>query len=348
MLAASSFVECNGRACYVHRMNISAVDLNLAVVLRALLDERSVSRAARRLGLSQSATSHALGRLRGLVKDPLFVRTRTGIVPTARAEAMAGTVRSSVAALEAALLATPPFDPKTVERTFRVRPSDYVEYLLVPRLLERLAKVAPGIAVSAQPATTEPTLALEEGQLNLLIQPTRSGERTDGFHMQELWGDRFVGLARRGHPLTRGRITIERFARASHALVSPRGEPGGMVDDVLQRHGKARRIAFTTPSFLVAPQVVATTNIVTVLPARIAAALEGQLGLVTFEPPLDVPGFRIAMFWHDRHDSDPAHAFVRREIGEVAAALPREASLSKGRATRATAPVRAPRARASP
>ena len=140
-----------GRPCYMHGMQITAVDLNLAVVLRTLLDERSVSRAARRLGLSQSATSHALGRLRVIVGDPLFVRTRTGLVPTARAEAMADAVRSSVAALEATFFAPPPFDPKTVERTFRIRPSDYVEYLLVPRLLERLAEVAPKVGVAARP-----------------------------------------------------------------------------------------------------------------------------------------------------------------------------------------------------
>ena len=331
MRARLLFVECIDRTWYMHRMQISAVDLNLAVVLRALLDERSVSRASQRLGLSQSATSHALARLRALTQDQLFVRTRAGLVPTSRAAAMANGVRSSVAALEMAFLAPPPFDPRTVERTFRVRPSDYVEYLLVPRLLERLAKVAPNVDLSAQTAVTEPTLALEEGQLDLLIQPTRSGDQTDGFHMEELWEDRLVGVARRGHPLTRGKVTLERFAGASHALVSPRGRPGGMVDDVLKQHGVPRRIAFTTPSFLVAPQVVSMTDLVMTLPARIAAALEGHLRLATFEPPIEVPGFRIAMFWHDRHDSDPAHLFIRGEIAKAAAEMPKPANLSRRR-----------------
>jgi DNA-binding transcriptional LysR family regulator len=317
-------------------MHILAVDLNLVVVLRALLDERSVSRAAKRIGLSQSATSHALGRLRALVKDPLFVRTRTGLVPTARAEAMADAVRSSVAALEATLFAPPSFDPRTAQRTFRLRPSDYVEYLLVPRLLERLAKVAPKVDVSARPAGTEPTLALEEGDLDLLIQPTRSGEQTEDLHMEELWDDRLVGVARRGHPLTRGPVTLERFASASHVLVSPRGQPGGMVDDVLKEHRSPRRVAFTTPSFLVAPQVVAKTDLVMMLPSRIAAALKQQLRLATFEPPIAVPGFRIAMFWHDRHDSDPAHRFIRGEIAQIAAGLPEPPNLARRRTRRAT------------
>ena len=320
----------------MHGMQIAAVDLNLAVVLRALLDERSVSRAARRLGLSQSATSHALGRLRVLVRDPLFVRTRAGLVPTARAEAMAAAIRSSVAALEETFFAPAPFDPETVERTFKIRPSDYVEFLLVPRLLERLASVAPRVGLSARGVVMEPTLALEEGELDLLIQPSRSGEQTEGLHTAELWDERLIGVVRRGHPLTKGRVTLERFASASHALVSPRGGPGGMVDDVLKQHGLSRHVAFTTPSFLVAPQVVATTDLVMVLPARIAAALERQLHLATFEPPLDVPGFRMAMFWHDRHDSDPAHAFIRGEIALVAAALPRPAGLAPRRPRRAS------------
>jgi DNA-binding transcriptional LysR family regulator len=272
-----------------------------------------------------------LARLRSLVQDPLFVRTRAGLVPTVRAEAMADAVRSSVAALEATLLTPPPFDPGTLKRTFRIRPSDYIECLLVPRLVQALAKVAPGVELRAQTVATDPTLALEEGHLDLLLQPTRSGEETGAFHSHELWEDRLVGVARRGHPLAKGRVTLERFANARHALVSPRGQPGGMVDEALKRQGISRRIAFTTPSFLVAPQVIAMTDLVMVLPARIVAALGGQLRLATFEPPLEIPTFTIAMFWHDRRDSDPAHAFIRREIARVAAALPMPATLSRPR-----------------
>ena len=98
------------------------------------------------------------------------------------------------------------------------------------------------------PVVAEPTLALEAGQLDVLIQPTRSGEQTESFHMAELWDERLVGIVRRGHPFTRGRVTLKRFAAASHALVSPRGDPGGMVDDVLKQHGLSRHVAFTTPS----------------------------------------------------------------------------------------------------
>jgi DNA-binding transcriptional LysR family regulator len=239
---------------------------------------------------------------------------------------MADTVRSSLTALETTLFAPRAFDPKTLERTFRVRPSDYVEALLVAPLLRRLAKAAPRVDFWSRPSTTEPTLALEEGQLDLLIQPTRTGEPTGRFRSQVLWHDQFVGIARRGHPLMKGRLTLERLAAASHVLITPTGQPGGMVDDVLEQHRLQRRIAFATPNFVVAPQVVATTDLVMIVPARLATTLAFGARLVTFEPPLKVPSFQIAMFWHDRHDSDPAHAFIRQEIAQVAAALPKRAA----------------------
>jgi DNA-binding transcriptional LysR family regulator len=326
-------------------VHISAIDLNLVVVLRALLDERSVSRAARRLRLSQSATSHALGRLRDVVNDPLFVRTRTGLVPTARAEAMHASLRTSLDALDAALFAHAPFDPAKVKRTFHIRPSDYAECLLMPPLVERLAAVAPGVDIFARSTTTEPAIALEQGELDLLIQPPRTGEQTGGFHMQKLWDERFVGLVRHDHPLTRGRMTIERFTKAKHVLVAPRGQRGGgAIDDALRQRGLERRIVFTTPSFLAAPQVVAATDLVMILPARLAAVLARSLRLAQFEPPVELPGFEMAMFWHARHDSDPAHAFIREEIARVAASLQPPPSSSRSRSvtrrtTRMTARV---------
>jgi DNA-binding transcriptional LysR family regulator len=140
--------------------------------------------------------------------------------------------------------------------------------------------------------------------------------------MEELWDDDFVGVMRRGHPLAKHRLTLERFAAASHVLVAPTGQPGSFVEDALAKHGLSRRIVFRTPSFLVAPQVVAATDLLLIAPARIAAVFAKPSALLTFAPPIDLPGFRIAMFWHERHDAEPAHRFVRGEIARVAAALP--------------------------
>ncbi|MFT3695681.1 MAG: LysR family transcriptional regulator [Kofleriaceae bacterium] len=307
----------------MQRVHISGIDLNLAIVLRALLDERSVSRAAKQLGLSQSATSHALARLRLVMQDPLFVRTRTGLVPTPRAEAIAQAVRTAVTALEQSLLVPPPFDPKAVRRTFHIRPSDYVEYLIVPPLQAQLAERMPNVELRALAPASDPVLALEQGELDLLVQPPMNGDRTERLHVRPLWEDRLVGVMRRGHPLARGRMTLARFAAARHALIAPRGEPGGFVDDLLRERGLERRVAYMTPSFLAAPLIVAATDLLLVLPARVAETFVQRGDLTTFEPPVNLPGFRIAMFWHDRHDADPAHRLLRTEIAELAKAMPR-------------------------
>lgn len=306
----------------MQEMHIAGVDLNLIVVLHALLSERNVSRAARRIGLSQSATSHALARLRSLLRDPLFVRARGGLVPTARAEAMAEPLAAALAALQTTLLSPPTFDPRTTARTFYVGASDYAEYVVLPALLARLAKAAPGLDLQVRPQVADPMDALARGALDLVLDPTRSSDRAEGFHRVELFRDRFVGAVRKGHPLLRGAMTVERFAAARHAFVAPRGRLGGVVDDALRKVGISRRIVFATPNFLVAPEVVAKTDLVVTMASRIAAGFERALRLVVFEPPFELPGFRIAMYWYESQHADPAHTFLRSEVARVSAALP--------------------------
>lgn len=304
-------------------MHLEGADLNLAVVLHALLEERSVSRAARRLGLSQSATSHALARLRDLVGDPLFVRTREGLVPTARAEAMQDGVASGLSHLEAALFSVGVFDPGTARRTFRIGSSDYVEHVLLPPLLARLAVVAPGLDLWSVVRPVDAKNALASGDLDLVVQPASDSDALPGLHATELWDDAFVGVVRKGHPLLRGKLTLDRFAQADHAFIAPGGRPGGgVVDEALARTGRARRIAFMTPSFLVAPRVVAETDLVITLASRVASTFARSLPLQLFAPPLELPGFRIAMCWHERRERDPAHRFLREEIVRVVGELP--------------------------
>jgi DNA-binding transcriptional LysR family regulator len=323
MSPGASFTQCNDIMLDMQQMHIAGIDLNLAVVLHALLSERSVSRAAKKIGLSQSATSHALARLRELLKDQLFVRAPGGLVPTARAEAMAEPLAAALSALEATLLASPAFDPRTTARTFYVGASDYAEHVIMPRLLAHLAKVAPGMDVWVRSHVADPRDALARGELDLVIDPARASDRVDGFHTEQLWRDHFVGVVRRGHPLSRGKMTVDRFAAARHAFVAPRGRLGGVVDDALQKLGRSRRIAFVTANFLVVPQVVAKTDLVITLASRVASVFARVLPLVLFEPPLALPGFRIAMFWHERRHADPAHAFLRGELLRVSGKLPR-------------------------
>lgn len=306
----------------MQRMHITGMDLNLVVVLHALLEERSVSRAARRLGLSQSATSHALSRLRELLHDPLFVRSRTGLVPTQRAEAMAEAVAQALATLEGSLFAPPVFDPLLEQRTFQVAPSDYVEHLLMAPLLTRLARRAPKLSLWSRVASEDVASALAVGELDLALQPRSTLTRADGLHAQDLWDDHFVCVVRRDHVLARGRLTVERFATADHLFIAPRGQPGGgVVDAALEKLGITRRIVYTTPNFLVAPQVVAQSDLIVTLAARVAASAARTLPLVILEPPFELTPFRISMFWHARRDADPGHRFLREQIVEISTQL---------------------------
>ncbi len=306
----------------MHSMHIAGMDLNLALVLHTLLEERSVSRAGKRLALSQSATSHALGRLRELLGDPLFVRTPRGLVPTARAEAMAGTLATALASIEHALFTPTAFDPLTARRTFKVGASDYAEQLIMPELVGRLAKAGPRMDIWSRSAPTDSGAALANGEIDLMLAPPQYYEDATGMRVKELWDDDFVVVMRKGHPLAKRKLTVARYAEAEHAFIAPSGRPGGgVVDEALARVGKTRRIAFTTPNFLVAPQVVAKTDLIITLASRIARLFAKRLPLISVPPPIPLPGFRLAMLWHERSDTDPAHRFLREQLTRAATTL---------------------------
>lgn len=302
----------------MQRMHIAGIDLNLAVVLHALLEERSVSRAGQRVGLSQSATSHALSRLRDILKDPLFVRTPRGFVPTARASELAATLAEGLASVERAMFAPAAFDATTAKRTFRIGSSDYADHVVMPSLMEQLASDAPGMDVWTHSWPTDPVAALANGDVDLFTAPTGV---IQGVTSAPLWDDHFVSVCRRGHPLLRGKLTAKRYADANHVLIAPTGRPGGGVDVALAERGLARRVAFMTPSFFVAPHIVAKTDFILTIASRVASTLPKSLGLVTFTPPVSVPGFTMAMYWHARHATDPAHQYLRDALSRASSKL---------------------------
>ena len=302
-------------------MHLAAIDLNLAVVLHALVTERSVSRAAARLGLSQSATSHALSRLRDLLGDPVVVRTRTGIAPTPRVDALAEKLSAALSALEGALLDAPGFDPKVARRRFYVSASDYAEFVLLPPLLARLAADAPGIDLWVRPYDEGLAEHLRRGDVDVVLGVPASIEDATGIRSADLFDERFMCLVRRGHPLARGKLTARRFAAARHAFIAPRGRPGGVVDAALAARGLERRVAFAVPHFLVAPHAVASTDLVLTVAGRIAEAFARTLPLQLLEPPLPLPGFTLSMFWHVRHETDPAQRWLREQLAHVAASM---------------------------
>jgi len=300
---------------------LKAVDLNLVLALDALLAERHVTRAAVRLGVSQSAASHSLARLRALFDDPLLVRGPRGtMLPTPRAEALAPAVHRVLVDLASVMRGDATFDPATARRTFRVGASDYVELILLPRLLERLGRVAPGIDVWVHTYADHGDEALASGVLDVVIGPPHAARAAGSFE-KVLFDEAFTCIVRAGHPLADSRMTLARYCAAPHLLVAPRGTPGSIVDDVLAAAGRSRRIAAAIPHFLVVPYVIAGSDLVATLASRVAAMFADTLGLVRMPPPFAIPKFQIAVAWHERSHHDVPQRWFREQLIAVAAEI---------------------------
>ncbi len=299
---------------------LAGIDLNLALALDALLGERHVTRAAARLGITQSAASHALGRLRDLLDDPILVRGPGGaMLPTPRATELGPALRKALDDLAVALRGGTPFAPETARRTFHIATTDYVELVLLPGLIARLAERAPHIDVFIHGSHDHGDHALASGEHDLSLGPPRTARRPAAHFEKVLFAERFDCVMRAGHPLAASRLTLARYCAASHVLVAPRGRPGSFVDDALAAVGRERRVALAVPHFLVVPHVLAATELVATLPSRITALYAKHLGLAVLAPPLPVPPFQIAAQWHERYQHDDAHRWLREQLFEVAA-----------------------------
>lgn len=305
-----------------HESGLAGFDLNLLLVLDALLAERHVTRAAARLGLTQSAASHALSRLRALLGDPLLVRGPGGaMVPTPRAEALQPALRQALAHLDRALRGTPAFEPATARRTFRVATTDYGELVLLPPLIAALTREAPEVDLWAVQIPTDPADALAAGTVDCAIGVWRDRPWPAGIYQKKLFDERFTCVVRRGHPAAKQRLTLARYVSLPHVLIAPGGRPGSFVDEALADLGKTRRVAVTVAHFLVAPHVVTASDMIVTIPARVARALAKPLRLALLEAPLELPGFTMSMVWHERAHQDPAQRFLREQLTRVSQAL---------------------------
>lgn len=304
----------------MHDMHMAGLDLNLLVALDALLEERNVTRAAARIGLTQSAMSHALGRLRSLFDDALLVRSSAGMVPTARATELGPRVRRALDEVARALAPPAAWDPKTARGRIVVGTSDYGELVLLPRLVARLQREAPGVDLHVRTLAKDVARQLASGTIDVAVAPVGPHDDAPGVFAQRLFDESFVCVVRKGHPLADKNLTLTRFAAASHALIAPRETEGGPVDDALARLGLARRVAVMVPHFLIAPHVVATSDLVLTVAARVAELLQKPLGLVSLDPPreLGLVGFTMSAMWHERTHGDPAQRWARALLAAVA------------------------------
>jgi DNA-binding transcriptional LysR family regulator len=294
-------------------MHVMNFDLNLLKALEALLDTRSVTQAARRLGLSQPATSHALGRLRDALGDPLLVRTGSAQVLTERAERLRDPLKEALARAEQVLSPPRGVTPAMLQRNFSVSLADYTELALLPKLTERLMVEAPGVTVTCRPHRSGPMEALTGGdELWLGVgAPDQPGLVT-----QRLFSDSYLCVVRRDHPLARKKITLKQFVELKHVQIAPGGQPGGPLDDALAAKGLTRTVAVRVPNFLVAPLLISKSDLVLTAPTRVVELFKDFAGLHVFEPPLRIPSFTVQQCWLARWHADPAHRWFRALLKE--------------------------------
>jgi DNA-binding transcriptional LysR family regulator len=298
------------------RPALSSLDLNLLTVFRAVDDARHVTRAARLLGVSQPALSQALRRMREAFGDPLFVKTPRGMVRSPFAESIAEPIRDALQRIERDVLVRGPFRPQELSRRFRVRSTDYLESLLLPRLVPALHAVAPGVQVAVLPVGIAlPKEELESGGCDLAVAGF-FGELPDGFYQQLLFTDGFACAASAKHPRLRagGKLTLDSFCRERHVLVAPGGELSGAVDRALARKQRKRTVVVGASAFLSAVWLAAHSDCILTGPSRLIEQLASALGASTFAPPIDLPEIRVVQVWHGRSHADPAHRWFRELV----------------------------------
>lgn len=295
-----------------------AFDLNLLLVFDAIMRERSVTRAGSQIGLSQPAVSHALGRLRYMLKDELFIRTPQGMVPTPRAEELAQPLRDALNEIQLALEPRA-FDPPASNRRFTLTVNNYAAVVITPPLVAAVTAAAPAICLDLHPSgTLDIVERLDCGDLDLALAATENpGER---FAASVLFEDRFVMVMRRGHPAFSGKLSASDFATLHHFEISSSGEDTGFIDRWLDDSGLARHIALRAP-YLSAAAILAQSDLVATMSHRIALQLVRSHTLQIREPPCDSPRTRTIMLWHRRLDRHPAHRWLRELIFAVSKTL---------------------------
>jgi DNA-binding transcriptional LysR family regulator len=291
-------------------------DFNLLTALNVLLAEGSVSKAAERLGLSDSAMSRTLARLREATGDELLVRAGRAMVPTPRALALRDPVRALVDEATAVLQpAGPALNLQALQRTFVVRANDGFTEAFAHLLVARTAREAPGVRLRFAPKPDKDVRPLREGLIDLDVGVL--GEAGPEVRVQALYRDRFVAVVRQGHPLLGGALTPEGYAACQHVVTSRRGQAAGPVDDALAALGLARQVAVIVPSFGTALSTAAATDLVALLPASYFEQARASAAMRALELPVPTAPITISQMWHPRFERDAAHRWLRGVVLQV-------------------------------
>jgi DNA-binding transcriptional LysR family regulator len=317
-------------------LNFRTLDLNLLRVLDAVLTERSLTRAARQLAMTQPAVSNAMRRLREALGDDLVQRAGFGVEPTPRAQALWPAVRAALHSLEQTL-SPGEFDPASSQTSFVLAMADATAAELMPGLVETIEREAPGVFIRVLPLSTrDPRRLLSEGQVDLAVghfpavladltaqtQALSPGSGLPGsasFSHTRLYDGQYVCVLRKGHPLARKRsLSLDDFCAAHHLLVSFSGRPFGFADEALASLGRQRRIVLTVNQFFTAGRVVARSDLLTVLPRHFVRVADSAGDLVIRELPFDMPLVHVDSLWHNRHNTSSSHQWLREKVALAA------------------------------
>ncbi len=293
-------------------MNWNSFDLNLLVVFDAIMHAKTLTRAGQRLGMSQPAVSHALARLRHFLKDDLFVRTPEGMLPTPRAERMAGPVRAALQELQVTV-GSDEFDPLQASRSFTIAANNYGSRAVIPGLIRRVAKLAPSVVLDVRPSGTLHVLdQLDSGGVELALSTLTDGG--DRFKCVGLMEDEYVAIVASDHPVAaEADLSIERFAALPHVTVTSSGDDTHFIDDALAEHGLTRFVSAMVPLHSLILMLIGS-EAVAVVPRRVAADLVVICPRAMRPLPFPSPRVALSMIWHRRLDNDPAHRWLRGTV----------------------------------
>jgi DNA-binding transcriptional LysR family regulator len=293
------------------------LDLNLLPVALAIYETRSVSQAARRLGMSQPALSAALGRLRVAFNDQLFVRTSRGMEPTPRALALMTPTRDILARIEDDLLTGIEFDPALTTHKFSFALSDIGEMVFLPKLLERIRQEAPAASVSSHTMPPEQIAsALESGEIDLAIGYFPDLKRGN-FFQQRLFSHGFVCLISAGHPYHGERFTLDEFLSFGHAVIRAEGRSQEVFERLLTQRHIQRRVVLSTPHFMAIPFVIARSDLVVTVPLAVGESFAEFANIRLVAPPLEIPTFDLRQHWHRRYHKDARSKWLRHLVAEL-------------------------------
>ncbi len=291
------------------------IDLRLLAVVKELNDSRSVTRTAKKLGLTQSAISMSLAKLRNHFNDELFVKTSTGMVSTPHGKEIVNQLRIAEEILRNVLNHEVTFKPATTDKTFRIDGSDITQVTMMPELMKLLANNAPSVRIDLRRISEHTPSLLESGGVDLAVGflPKMGA----GFFQQKLFSQRFVCAVGRDHPRVRNGLTVEQFQSELHLAIATTGTGHGIIPATLEKLKIKRKIAHTVPSFLGISPILMASELLVIVSERYGDYLAGTANIRTFPLPFEIPTYLITQHWHERNGRDPANRWLRRIVADL-------------------------------